>query len=197
MDRDRDRDRDRERERERERDLRSGDLIGDFERVLMCELGESFLDISIDFDLERDREFLTGDGECFPSKDGEGDVFFSQDIDLLRDFRFGLFDGDRDFGEFDRDLIAAFGDPEGEQDGDCECALYNEGDLEQEREFTFGEESGLLRLVDVDLDLDLDLDLDREFSRDAKSRLFLDSSKEELLDLDTDFAERIECGDSL
>ena len=49
--------------------------------------------------------------------------FFSSkgDLDLLRDFRFGLFDGDRDkisgdFCEFDRerDLIATFGDAEGE-----------------------------------------------------------------------------------
>lgn len=103
---------------------------------------------------------------------------------------------DRDFTEFDRDrdLTTAFGDLEGERDGDREFALYGVGDLEQEREFTFGEEhfdGGLLRLVDVDLDLDLD----REFSRDAKSRLLLDSAKEELLDLDRDFAECIERGD--
>ena len=102
-------------------------------------------------------------------------------------------EGDRDFSEFDRDrdLTTAFGDLEGERDGDREFALYGVGDLEQEREFTFGEDGGLLRLVDVDLDLDLD----REFSRDAKSRLLLDSAKEELLDLDRDFAECIERGD--
>lgn len=158
----------------------------------MSKLGEFLLDLSIDwdFDLECDREFLIGDGERFSSNDEESDIFFSSkgDLDLLRDFRFGLFDGDRDkisgdFCEFDRerDLIATFGDAEGEWEFDRECGLNDEGDLEQEREFTFGEEhldGGLLRLVEVDLDLD------REFSRDAKLKLFLDS--EELLDLDLD-----------
>lgn len=78
--------------------------------------------------------------------------------------------------EFDRDLKHADG----------------EGDLEQEREFTFGEahlDGGLLRLTEVDLDLD------REFSRDAASKLFLDSPNDELLDLDRDFAEHTERGD--
>lgn len=58
-----------------------------------------------------------------------------------------------------------------------------EGDLLQEREFTFGEEhfdGGLLRFTDVDLDLE------REFPRDATSELFLDSATDELLDLDLD-----------
>lgn len=37
-------------DRDRDRDLRlpSGDFVRDFARVLLCELGESFLDLSID-----------------------------------------------------------------------------------------------------------------------------------------------------
>lgn len=176
------------------------EFVGDFEGEFFRELGEPFLDPSTDwdFDLERDREGLIRDG------DGEGDLSLSSegDLDLQCSFSPGLPDRDRDRAwedllepDRERDLTGIFGEAEGEQEFDREWHLEHtdeEGDLEQEGEFTFGEEhldGGLLLLAEVDLDLD------REFWRDAGLELFLDSANEELLDLDGDFAECIECGD--
>lgn len=155
----------------------SGERVKDC--PLLCELGELCLDLFIDGDFDRDcfGDVSIRDGEWFSSGDGERDVFFSLKPgvgDLLCDFRAELFEGERDFCEFDRERASTtfFGDLEGER----EFVRERVGDLEQDREFTFGDD-GLLRLADVDLDLD------RECSGDP-IELFLDSSKEELLDLD-------------
>lgn len=63
-------------------------------------MGEPFLNpfIDGDFDLVRDRELLICDNERFSTGDGERDASlpFNRDPDLLRDFRFGLTEGDRD-----------------------------------------------------------------------------------------------------
>ena len=204
---------------DRDFDLRlpSREFVGDLERELLRELGEPFLDPSIDWDLDldRDREFLirAGDTECaFLSSDGDLDRLWDfrlglpeGDLDRLCDFRRGLPEGDLDRlcdfrhglpeGDLEGDLAGTFGEPVGERvferDRDLECT-DGEGDLELDRELAFGEEhldGGLLRLGDVDLDLD------REFCRDAGLELFRDSAMEELLDREGDLAECTERGD--
>lgn len=132
------------------------DLDRDLEREPFLEPDK---DLDFDLDFERDKAFLSreGDLDCFldPDLDLDFDLDFLS-AELERDLKPGLFSKSGEpflelFTERDLDCLAIVGDRFGDAEGDRESFLDPDKDLDLDLELaltSFG-------LADPDLDLDL------------------------------------------